>query len=138
MAVGGLWNLWMGATRGFLCCCWRMSAVKIEPVLLPVHRPTLHQSFYTFGVGNAESEERQQRGANADVQRRSFTDVPTARTPRDRSPDVPLGPSPLTHGVQIVSQPDECLEGHALMPSGTEVLDHFWEPDSLRIGGGHV
>jgi hypothetical protein len=77
-------------------------------------------------------------GANADVWRRALTDIPTLRTLHDRSPDVPLRSNLLEHRVQIVAQLDECVQGHALVPLGTQPLHHLRKPYSLRVNGGHA
>ena len=130
--------MWMEATRRLRGWRFRAFAVKIEPILPPVHRPRFLKSLDAFGVRNAESQERKQHGANADVGRRSFTDMPTPRTLHDRSPDVPLRSNLLENRVQIVAQLDECVEGHALVPLRTQPLDHLRKPYSLRVTGGHA
>jgi hypothetical protein len=51
---------------------------------------------------------------------------------------VPAGSNSLQHRVQVIAQIDECVEACARLPLGTQPLDHFREPDSLRVTGGHV
>jgi len=96
----------MEATRRLRGWRFHTFTVKIEPIPQPVHRPRCLKSRDAFGVRNAESQERKQHGANADVWRRALTDIPTPRTLRDRSPDVPLRSNLLEHRVQIVAQLD--------------------------------
>ena len=60
---------------------FRAFAIKIEPVLLPVRSPTFFKVLYMLGVPDAESQEGQDHGANADVRLRAFTNIPTSRTP---------------------------------------------------------
>jgi hypothetical protein len=128
----------MDAPRAPGDCRFRAFAVKIEPVLLSVCSPTFFKIPYVLGLPDVESLEGQDHGANADARLRAFSNVPTSRTPQDRRADVPAGSNPLQHCVQVVAQIDECVEGHARLPLGTQPRDHFREPDSLRVTGGHV
>jgi hypothetical protein len=68
----------------------------------------------------------------------AFADLPTLRTPKDRGTDVPLGSNSLKRSVQVVAQLDDCVEGHAPMPLGTQPLNHFLKPHSLRVTCGHI
>jgi hypothetical protein len=77
----GLSGAWMGATYRLGGQRFRTFAIEIEPVLLPVHRPTLFNRLYMFGGGDAEPQERQDHGTKADVGLRAFANVPTPRTP---------------------------------------------------------
>ena len=74
-------DFWMDATRRLGGLRLLTFAIKIEPVLLPVHGPTFFKILYVLGVGDAKSQERQDHGANADARLRAFSDVPTSRTP---------------------------------------------------------
>src|SRR5947209_12815 len=58
-------------------------AIEIKPVLPPVRCPILLKGVCQLG-GDTESTERQDHGANTDVRLRSFANVPTLRTPKDR------------------------------------------------------
>ena len=51
--------------------------------------------------------------------------------------DVALGSNSLKHRIQVIAQVDDCVEGHALLPAGTQVVNHFRKPDSLRIASSH-
>lgn len=48
----------MDATRAPASRRFPAFAIEIEPVLLPVHRPTFLKVPYVLGVGDAESQER--------------------------------------------------------------------------------
>jgi hypothetical protein len=52
--------------------------------------------------------------------------------------DVSRGPKMPQHSIEIISQLDKRLDGHPIMPVGSQLLHHLWEPHSLRITRGHV
>ena len=114
------------------------SSIEIKPVPLPICCPIFLKSVCQFGSGDAESTERQDNGTNTDVRLRTFANVPTARTSKDRRADVSLGSNSLQHRIQAIAQLDDCVEGHARMPLGAQPLNHLWKPYSLRVTGGHV
>jgi hypothetical protein len=47
---------------------------------------------------------------------------------KNRRMDMSLGSNPLEHPVEVVAQLDDCVEGHAQMPTGAQLLNHFREP----------
>jgi hypothetical protein len=57
---------------------------------------------------------------------------------KDGSADVPPASNLLQHRVQVIAQFDHCVEGHALMPLGTQPLNQFREPHPLHVTCGHV
>jgi len=67
------------------------------------------------------------------VKIRAFANMPATRASKDRGTDVALGSNSLKHRIQV----DDCVEGHALLPAGPQVLDHFRKPNSLRIASSH-
>jgi hypothetical protein len=112
--------------------------IEIEPIPLPVRCPTFLKSVYRLGGGDAESNQRQDHGANTDVRVRAFANMPATRAPEDRWADTAFGPNSLKHRVQRIAQADDCVEGNALVPLGAQALDHFRKPHSLRVTGSHV
>ena len=78
-------------------------AKNVEFVLLPVHRPTLFKCLDLLGIGDAESNERQEHCANADMRLRALTYVPTMWTFKDRGANAPLGSNSLERRVQAIS-----------------------------------
>jgi hypothetical protein len=52
--------------------------------------------------------------------------------------DAAFRSDPLKLRVQLIAQYDECVAGHAPMPSHAQPLDHFGKPNSLRITRSHV
>ena len=113
-------------------------AKNIEPVLLPVQRPTLFKRFNLLGVGDTESHERQEHCTNADMRLCAFTNMPTMRTFKDWGPNVPLGSNSLEHRVQAISQFDGSLERYPVMPLRAQCFNHFRKPHSLRVTRGHL
>jgi hypothetical protein len=113
-------------------------AKNIEFVLLPVQRPTLFKNLDLLGVGDAESHERQEHCTNADMRLRASTNMPTMRTFKDWGTNVPLGSNSLEHRVQAISQLDRGLERHLATPLGSQCLNHFREPYSLRVTCSHL
>jgi len=113
-------------------------SIKIKPILLPICCPTLFKSFYLLRSGDTESRKRKDHGANTDVRVCAFTNMPATRAPKDRGADVAPGSNPLKHRIQVIAQVDDCVEGHALMPLGAEVFNHFRKPHSLRIASSHI
>jgi hypothetical protein len=90
--------------------------INIKPILLSVRRPTFFKSACLFGGGDTESSERQDHGANANVRFRAWANVPTLPASENWRVDMSLGSGSLKHRVQIVTQLNDCFEGHALMP----------------------
>jgi hypothetical protein len=113
-------------------------AKNVESVLLPVHRPTLFKCLDLLGIGDAESNERQEHCTNADMRLRALTYVPTMWTFKDRGADVLLGSNSLEHRVQAIPQSDGSLERHPVMPLRAQCLNHFRKPYSLRVTCRHL
>ncbi len=91
-----------------------------------------------LGGRDTESSKRQYYGANANVRLRAFANMPTVRTPKNSGTDLALGSNSLKCCVQLIAEPDDRVEGHALVPLGTQPLNHFRKAYSLRVTGSHV
>jgi len=136
--IAALSDLWMTA-EGRIDRSERLVFAKnIEFILLPVGRPTLFKRLDLFGVGDAESCKRQQHCTNADMRLCAFTNMATMRTFKDRRADVLRGSNSLEHRIQLIPQFDGGLERHLVMPLGTQCLNHFRKPYSLRVTGSHL
>jgi hypothetical protein len=127
----------MDATGDFGGWGGQASAMEIKPVLLAICGQIFLKSVCQSG-GDTESTERQDHGTNTDVRLRTFANVPTPRTPKDRRADMSLGSNSLQHRIQAIAQLDDCNEGHARIPLGAQPLNHFRKPYSLRVAGGHI
>jgi hypothetical protein len=113
-------------------------AIDIKPILVPVRCPAFLKSACLLGGGDTESSKRQDHGANTDVRLRAFANMPTPRTPKNWGTDVSIGSNSLKRRVQIITQLHDCVEGHALMPLGAQLLNYFREPYSLRSTCSHI
>jgi hypothetical protein len=63
--------------------------------------------------------------------------VPTRGTLEDRVGDVPRRANVPKHVVKLVAQPHKGLHGQVVSPVQSQVLDHFREPDPMRVASGH-
>jgi hypothetical protein len=114
------------------------SSIEIKPIPFSVLCPTFLKSVNLLGGRDTESSKRQYYGANANVRLRAFANMPTVRTPKNSGTDLALGSNSLKCCVQLIAEPDDRVEGHALVPLGTQPLNHFRKPYSLRAAGSHV
>ena len=81
-------------------------AVEIKPMLLPVCGPALLDLLHFLHGHDSEPAEREDHGADGNVDFRGGTDVAAVQAPENRMLDAPLSADPVQHQVEIGGQTD--------------------------------
>jgi hypothetical protein len=63
--------------------------------------------------------------------------VPARGTCEDRVADVSRRANAPKQLIELLAQAEQGLHGQVVSPVSAQVLDHFREPDSMRIACGH-